>query len=72
MDKEETSDNSEDTEKDLENPGQIKKLNDSMIEKITLVGGKTKKTNNYYYQTLIYAKKKFIINYKRKDAAKYN
>jgi len=43
-----------------------------MIEKIYLVGDKTKKTNNYYYQTLIYANKKFIINYTRKVAAKYN
>ena len=45
-----------------------------MIEKIylVLVGDKTKKTNNYYYQTLIYANKKFFINYTRKVAAKYN
>ena len=64
--------NSEDTEKDVENNEQIKKLNDNMIEKITLVGDKTKKTNNYYYQTLIYANKKFIINYTRKAAEKYN
>ena len=43
-----------------------------MIEKINLVGDKTKKTNNYYCQTLIYANKKFIINYTRKADEKFN
>ena len=74
LDKEDSCDNSEETEKEQEKDDQIKKMNDIMIEKITLVGDKTKKTNNYYYyyQTLIYSNKKFIINYTRKAAEKYN
>ena len=43
-----------------------------MIEKISLVGDKTKKTNNYYYQIFIYTNKKFIIIYTRKADTKYN
>ena len=72
LDIDEPSENSEDTEKELENEEQIKKLDDTFIEKLILVGDKTKKTNNFYYQSLIYANKKFIINYTRKAAAKYN
>ena len=63
---------SEEIENQSKNQNNIKKIDDKFIEKINLIGDKTKKTNEYYYQSLKYAGKKFIINYSKKAAAKYN
>ena len=54
---EKEGESSEEIENQPENQDKIKKIDDKFIEKINLIGDKTKKTNDYYYQCLKYAGK---------------
>lgn len=64
--------NSSETESKKEEPKLETKalLNKIFIEYSDIVGDKSKKKNNCYYQNIIYANKKFIVNYTKKEGLK--